>query len=205
MRLWIDTLIALLLTATLAVVLGFGSDDRVSRAEVLETSASAGSIEAMVRYQAVMAEAADAIAGVEPQRLPVLRPIVDPAWFGERKPVNRLDDADRPWIDVAPPGDTGDHPPDPVLKRSTQAGFWFNPTTGAVRARVPMQGTAAATLELYNAVNAVGLSELPVATDISFDRLPMAMALPGEVEVTRASPEPASVVAGGRVEVPTGE
>lgn len=78
-------------------------------------------------------------------------------WFGEDVPANVLLDSDRPWIDLAPPGDLGEHPPDPVVYGQEQAGFWYNPTTGVFRARVRPASSEAQTLALYNEVNGTAL------------------------------------------------
>ncbi|MEM0913993.1 MAG: hypothetical protein AAGB29_09895 [Planctomycetota bacterium] len=193
MRLWIDTLTALLLTGVLAIVLTSGSQRSEHVDKVEDTAAAVDRLQAVTRYQAIMREAADALEGIEPNRLPEMPRHIHPAWFGDNKPVNRLIDApDRPWVDIAPVGDTAEHPPDPVLIHDAQAGFWFNPTTGVVRARVPMQATDAETLALYRDANAADLAELPLAIDP--DRKPLAMVLPEELEVTRASPPPAELV-----------
>lgn len=78
-------------------------------------------------------------------------------WFGEDVPANVLLDRDRPWIDLAPPGDLGEHPPDPVASSESQAGFWYNPTTGVFRARVRPAASEARTLALYNQINGTAL------------------------------------------------
>lgn len=78
-------------------------------------------------------------------------------WFGEDVPTNVLLDGDRPWIDLAPPGDLGEHPPDPVASSEQQAGFWYNPTTGVFRARVRPAASEAQTLAMYNEVNGTAL------------------------------------------------
>jgi hypothetical protein len=194
MRLWIDTLIALLLVAVLGIVLATGSERVDQRSRIEATAAAVEQLRSTVRYQAVMTEAADALAGIAPGRLPELARHVDPTWFAGSAPVNLLaDEPDRPWIDLAPVGDTSEHPPDPVLARSTQAQFWFNPTTGVVRARVPMQPTQAQTLAVYRDANRVALDALPDTPDPA--RQPVAMALPGDLEVTQASPQHAPSLA----------
>ena len=78
-------------------------------------------------------------------------------WFGDDLPTNSLLSEGRPWIDLAPPGDLGEHPPDPVVYDRTQAGFWYNPTTGVFRARVSPATSEAQTLSLYNEVNGTAL------------------------------------------------
>ncbi|MEM1208971.1 MAG: hypothetical protein AAGI54_06860 [Planctomycetota bacterium] len=194
MRLWIDTLIALLVTAVLGIVLTSGSDRADQAVRVVATADAAAQMQATARYQAIMSEAEEALAGLEPRRLPKLARHIDPAWFGDDRPINRLlADADRPWVDVAPAGDTAEHPPDPVLIHDDQAQFWFNPTTGVVRARVPMRATDAQTLELYEQANRVDLHALPAG--LGPDRQPVAMVLPGDLEVTRASPTRPELVA----------
>lgn len=93
-------------------------------------------------------------------------------WFGEDVPTNVLLDPDRPWIDLAPPGDLGEHPPDPVVYSVEQAGFWYNPTTGVFRARVRPASSEAQTLALYNDVNGTALPDFEQIPDPS--RQPLA-------------------------------
>ncbi len=52
------------------------------------------------------------------------------------------------------------HPGDKVLTGSVAGCYWYNSATGAVRARVPDQGSASATLDYYNEVNASNESAL---------------------------------------------
>jgi hypothetical protein len=48
-----------------------------------------------------------------------------------------------------------------VIRGPEQAGFWYNPNRGVVRARVAPQFTQRATLDLYNELNNVALKDLP--------------------------------------------
>lgn len=93
-------------------------------------------------------------------------------WFGEDVPTNLLLKGDRPWIDLAPPGDLSDHPPDPVAHSQSQASFWYNPTTSIFRARVSPASSEAQTLALYNRVNDSGLAGFEQIPDPS--RQPLA-------------------------------
>ena len=93
-------------------------------------------------------------------------------WFGEDVPTNVLLSDGRPWIDLAPPGDLGTHPPDPVVYDEAQAGFWYNPTTGTFRARVSPATSEAQTLALYNEVNGSTLDAFEQIPDPS--RQPLA-------------------------------
>jgi len=85
-------------------------------------------------------------------------------WFGEDVPTNVLLEEGHPWLDLAPPGDLGLNPPDPVISDRSQAGFWYNPTTGVFRARVAPGSSEAETLALYNEINGTALD--------AFEQLP---------------------------------
>lgn len=87
------------------------------------------------------------------------------AWFnGEALPLNVLLPGRRCWLDIAPPGDMFEHPPDPVAFRLDQAGFWYNPNLGVVRARVPWGHSVVQALAAYNRVNGTDLEQLPSAS-----------------------------------------
>ena len=102
-------------------------------------------------------------------------------WFQGSPPLNPLAKAHQPWVDIAPADDAGIHPPDPILNSPTQGGFWYNPSRGVIRARVPAQFSDQATLELYNLANHATLKVLPF--DGSAQRKPVAL----EPEVAEAS------------------
>jgi hypothetical protein len=95
---------------------------------------------------------------------------VNPDWFEKGDaPRNSLADPDAPWIEIAGPEDrTLDHPRIRMLVNDRVAGFWYNPGTGVVRARVPVMVSDDAALELYNRLNA---SELASIFDSVGDRL----------------------------------
>jgi hypothetical protein len=98
-------------------------------------------------------------------------PVIEPAWFGLELPINQTL-ADRPWLDIAPPGDVGEHPPDPLALREDQAGFWYNPNLGVFRARVPLGKGGSDAVDRYNRLNKVALKALPHDSDPS--RRPLA-------------------------------
>ena len=165
MRLAIDSLIALLLVGVLGLVL---ADYRVG-AEKLERTSAVHLALARLSEQA-RGHAALPGSGTAGQNTPVFPPIISPAWFRSDLPLNVLA-AQAPWLDVAPAGDQSDNPPDPVLTSSAQAGFWYNPSRGLVRARVPAQRGGQETLELYNQINNCALKVLPASGDAA--RRPM--------------------------------
>ena len=86
-------------------------------------------------------------------------------WFDEGLPRNPLVPARQPAVDVALQGDMSQHPPDPVITDSGQAGFWYNPNCGIVRARIMPEFTEGQTLAFYNRVNATDLVRLPRSPD----------------------------------------
>jgi len=108
-----------------------------------------------------------------------------PEWFDESLPSNgllsgvtkphRTPDgaaASRPWLDIAPPGDEGAHPPDPVAVRPDQAQFWYNPNIGVFRARVAPHLGHDDAISMYNRLNGLELAELHHDTMVT--RTPLA-------------------------------
>jgi hypothetical protein len=176
MRLAIDSLIALLLVGVLGLVLA----DYRAGAEKLERTRAVHLALARLSEQAC-GHAAIPRPGASVQDTPVFPPIISPAWFRSDLPLNALA-VKAPWLDVAPAGDQSDNPPDPVLTSSAQAGFWYNPSRGVVRARVPAQRGGPDTLELYNQINNCALKVLPPSGDVARRPLPwqvLAAAGPG--------------------------
>lgn len=86
---------------------------------------------------------------------------IDPGWFTDEAPINRLLPVDRPWLEIAPP----EHADlvHPLVRQSydrTVAAFWYNPALGVVRARVPVTLSDRHATELYNTINGVSLSSI---------------------------------------------
>ena len=99
----------------------------------------------------------------------------------------------QPWLDIAPQGDHSYHPPDAVITRSDQAGFWYNPNRGIFRARVMPQWSPSATLQLYNQLNSVELEDLPQFSD-SPERNPLPLVTVLVVATDHETSEPEAVV-----------
>ena len=68
-------------------------------------------------------------------------------------------DLDHPQNDISLPdvqiysATNATHPGNKVLKAGVLGAYWYNPLNGSFRARVTDQGSAAATIDLYNRVN----------------------------------------------------
>jgi hypothetical protein len=149
MRLAIDSVVAVLLAGVLGLLL---LDNRAA-ASRLER---AGAVHLALAHLSEQARLHGSMAGAGGAVFPAF---ISPAWFAGDLPVNVLAPR-QPWLDVAPAGDGADHPPDPVLVDPGQAGFWYNPGRGVVRARVPARGGPAEARELYNQVNDSALKVL---------------------------------------------
>lgn len=165
MRLMIDTMIALLLVGVLAGLLW---QHRAEQNEVLEVQAVHDAMSALYEESLYHGTDPDALTSAGfPKTISI-------AWFEGRLPVNVKVPTSQPWLDVAPEGDATDHPPDPVIVSSTQAGFWYNPHRGVFRARVKQQFTEQETIDLYNQLNHTALKSL--VRDLSPARRPVSLA-----------------------------
>jgi hypothetical protein len=172
MRIVIDIMIALMLIAVVAGGLYLYNSEAQGERKAESVRFALQQLQEQAAYHTTVQSA---MAGHD-----VLLVHLHEQWFGEDVPANALVQGDRPWIDLAPPGDLGEHPPDPVVYNEQQAGFWYNPTTGTFRARVSPASSEAQTLALYNEVNGTALEAFDVIPDTS--RKPLAHA-PGQTPV----------------------
>lgn len=86
---------------------------------------------------------------------------VDPAWFSDQPPLNPMVPGDHPWVEIASPHE--EELSDPAIRQALTrdvAMFWYNPATGAVRARVGPSVTDAAAVDLYNRLNGSSVESL---------------------------------------------
>ena len=84
---------------------------------------------------------------------------INPDWFRERPGNALLEQAGVrcPWIDQPIGTYRNRFNPVYIVADKTHAAFWYNPFRGVIRARVPMQLSQQATIELYNRVNGTAL------------------------------------------------
>jgi hypothetical protein len=163
MRLTIDSLIALMLVVLLALALAHYRASTRKLDEQRQVHIALSRLAEQARYHGSTAR--------PDGRGPVFAMTISPAWFESDLPTNTVA-AGYAWLDVAPPGDLADDPPDPVLHNPSQAGFWYNPNRGVVRARVPGGRGPGEMLELYNQLNNTGLRDLPESASAERQPLP---------------------------------
>lgn len=164
MRIVIDSLIVMMLVGVVAGIVVMRSGKKADEQGVAQVQASLDRLSEQAAYHTTVQSAM--------QGKDTMLVHVHEAWFGETLPTNSLLGDEHPWIDLAPPGDLGMHPPDPVATDLAQAGFWYNPTTGVFRARVTPRSSEAQTLARYNQVNGTSLDAFEQIPDPS--RAPIA-------------------------------
>ncbi len=164
MRIVVDTLIALLLLGILGSVLWQQHVRDEHRERVMVVQQSLTRLYDQMLLQGALTNAHSDEPNVPQRFLPI--------WFDDVLPTNTYVSANQPWIDVAPPGDMSDHPPDPVIRGPEQAGFWYNPTRRIIRARVEPQLSMRETVRLYNELNSTSVTNLTPSADPSRQPLP---------------------------------
>lgn len=88
---------------------------------------------------------------------------IDEEWFQGPSgvPRNPLVSSERPWIDMASADELDqEHPMVKMTADPKLAGFWYNPSLGVIRARVPVMVSDDETLELYNRVNGTHIASI---------------------------------------------
>lgn len=157
MRTMIDTLVALMLAGILAGVTLQQRQQQNDDIAVETTRRNVHRINREVQLRAALAQ-----VSLSEQGYPAT---IDPEWFEHELPRNLLVADGRSWLEVAPMEQRGlAHPLDIAPPGKTNGAFWYNPSTGIVRARVPSGMSDAATIDLYNDINGCAVdSRFPVA------------------------------------------
>lgn len=188
MRLLIDTLIALMLVGILAGILVYHQRQTRQLHRYQQVHAALAQLHEQALYHGALGDV-DVTSTGFPRS-------VSPLWFPESVPHNTLVPGRHAWVDIAPPGDMSEHPPDPVCLKPEQAGFWYNPNRGIFRARVTEQPTQTLTLAEYNRINATYLKDLPLHYDAERRPQPLQLAsaappaAPVDVPATTADGDP---------------
>lgn len=164
MRLLIDSLIAMMLIAILAGVIFHHRQQQDLVRQYNIAHRELASLRDTITYNSALEQATLNESGH------ALYP--SPLWFPNGLPSNRLVPGRHPWFDIAPQGDLNDQPPDPIIHSHDQAGYWYNPNLGIIRARVMPLFTEQATLTLYNQINTTMLGSLPRSKDPARQPIP---------------------------------
>ena len=153
MRLFMDTVVALMLVGLLAGVVWHNRNTQSANLDRETAKAEVQRFQQQIALQSALAKVV-----LNDRQYPET---IDPAWFQGMLPMNPLLDVSHPWLEIASPEQRDQiHPLDRVAATKDTAKFWYNPNTGIVRARVSAGISDAAALELYNYVNDCYLPEL---------------------------------------------
>jgi type II secretory pathway pseudopilin PulG len=180
MRLFVDTLIALLLAGILASVVWAQRQQQEHEQQVAAVYKALADLYEQAAFHGAMRQ----VPIVETSGFPLH---LSPLWFDDKLPINTFAPSRNPWLDVAKRGDRSTHPPDPVITSPTQAGFWYSPERKIFRARVTPQISEQQTLRLYNELNHSTLTDLTPSDDP--DRQPQPNAPPTESQDAAAAGE----------------
>lgn len=144
---WVrDVALLIVLTAACLGVVYYQIDRTEASETVEKTMIDAQRLEREVRFRA-----ATKAVELNARGWPLT---IDPAWFNDDAPMNRLLSDEHPWVEVASADQAGlTHPPVRIAVDNSIAGFWYNPFQGIVRARVPVSINDEQTTAVYNAVN----------------------------------------------------
>ena len=146
MRLFLDTLVALMLVGLLAGLVMYHREARDTQALRELTRDEVRRFQQQIHLHTALSNGEQRGRGYPAS--------IDPAWFQGSLPANPLLGPDHPWLEVAGSNQQGAmHPPGLTAADRDTASFWYNPASGVVRARVPTGTSDAHALELYNFVN----------------------------------------------------
>lgn len=148
MRLIVDGVIALMLVIVLGSVL---LQQRARTGELRRVEATQRAVRAIISQALYRGTLPD--ADVTRRGYPWT---IEQTWFDE-PPANLLAHAAGGWLDVASEDQAQTLHPPQITTADGACAFWYNPYRGVVRARVAMQASDQATIELYNLVNGSSL------------------------------------------------
>lgn len=146
LRFCIDLLVITSATTALLVALWMYESDLTEKTAIESTQASLSQLKAEIGIRSVLSESTLNEFGHPPT--------VEREWFLDADPLNALASERAPWIECALAGELSrDHPRDPTFRGGRGAMFWYNPTRGVIRARVPESASDDAAIAVYEAVN----------------------------------------------------
>lgn len=145
MRLILDTLVALILVAVLAGLLWQLREEQVHWSRVEQVRQAIQVIQSQSLYHAAVGDV-EATPHGHSRR-------IEADWFDPRPENSLLRETPHRWLDRAEKEDYDRFDPPRIVADRSRAAFWYNPGRGLIRARVPMQLSHQATVDLYNLVN----------------------------------------------------
>ncbi|MCZ6834360.1 MAG: hypothetical protein O7G85_01165 [Planctomycetota bacterium] len=162
MRWAIDSLVALMIAGVIAgIVLHVRQDEQLQ----IDTEVVRGDVQRF--RQQITLQSALGVVEMSDQGYPA---VIDPEWFKSDQgnlPQNPLLDDQHPWLEIAGPNQSDlVHPVNRAVSDRRTAKFWYNPYTGAVRARVPGGISDVETILQYNYVNNCTLESLFVSGSV---------------------------------------
>ena len=154
-RLLPNTLMVLTAAAILCGLALHFEDQRRDAADLALAKTEVIRFQGQVLLQTALAHANGRSTGMRPPAS------IDPKWFEGNRPVNPLLGPLYPWVEIEETGHPERrHPLDLTAPDVGSAQFWYNPSNGLVRARVPLGISDAKTLRTYNEVNDTTLTSL---------------------------------------------
>ncbi len=148
MRLLVDFMIALIVLVVIATIMVQQRARAEQNSLVEQTQHAMHAIESKAIFHAGLGE-----TDLTRRGYPM---VIDELWF-DQLPVNPLTGPTIVWIEVAADDNIKAFNPRYVTAEHGRSAFWYNPYLGIVRARVPMQTSEQATVDLYNMVNGTTL------------------------------------------------
>ena len=143
-RLLPNTLMVLATAAILGGLTLYYADQRQATADLALAKSEVSRFQQQILLRAALAEADGPSTGSRPPES------IDPKWFEGNRPVNPLLGPLYPWVEIEEPGHPGRmHPLNLTASDVGSAQFWYNPSNGIVRARVPLGISDAKTLQTW--------------------------------------------------------
>lgn len=153
MRFVINLLILIMLAAFACGLVSYHRIQEAQQAEIDQLRINVSAIQSQVNLQSAL--------GRTPLNAHGHPLSISPDWFSEYLPRNPLIDDSGPWLEIAGERESDAmHPSHLTAGDGVTAGFWYNPNTGVVRARVPQMLSDQRTLEVYNYVNGSSVASL---------------------------------------------
>lgn len=150
-------MVVVLATGAYLAVMHARADDRHEQSAISMTAGAIDRFEQELRFRGAMGEGRPNGRGFPTT--------VDRDWFNGDVPRNAMLPPAHPWLEIASDRQAHlAHPPTRVALDERVPGFWYNPASGIVRARVPQTASDERAVELYNEINGADIGTLIAPT-----------------------------------------